>query len=547
MVMALASKIIDEIGFVDMVNKAIEWDPSRWLLSPGLHAKAIALSTFTDMRSPLTKIPERLSGHDLDFLLEEGAASALGSFSLGRALERIGESGPNSIFQQLAFSAFQLYDIPAGRAQPDASTISFYGDYDGFGEEEGASALKIEQGYNKDNRPKCKQVVIGKITNEHGIPIVCDSLDGATSDVEWNRVALGYLRELQGSGHYADAIYVADSKLMVEDIVSELGKSGPRFVSRCPASFDDKLEHRAISRALSGGAWEGIGPLSESKNATSYKAASFIEPVCGRPMRVVVLHSTSKAEGAQRALGKKDEALKPLAKAMESKEFKCEADALLEIGRFKAMKAAELHTIDASVVKTVIKKWARGRRKAGATPISTTEKYTVKVNGIERGDSACLDSIERESCFVLVSNAVDIGSKELLQIYKGQQAVENSFRMLKEPQLASVIYLESPGRIEALLMVLSFSLLVRAIVQLLLRRGLEKHEEESPGEDLMVGWGGRKLKSPTYKLFYEHSFNCAYIREGPGSCSFSWSSDKTRNFVSTLLALMGFSVESLLN
>ena len=118
--------------------------------------------------------------------------------------------------------------------------------------------------------------------------------------------------------------------------------------------------------------------------------------------------------------------------------------------------------------------------------------------------------------------------------------------MLKGPQLAPVIYLKSPARIKVLHMLLTFSLLLRALIQYRLREGLKGFEEEHPEEAIPAGWGGRPLKAPTFKLLYEHSVNCCFERESLGRYSFAWPSAETRARVEPLLKLMGLSLASIL-
>lgn len=55
--------------------------------------------------------------------------------------------------------------------------------------------------------------------------------------------------------------------------------------------------------------------------------------------------------------------------------------------------------------------------------------------------------------------------------------------------MASVIYLKNPDRIKGLSVLLTLSLLVRAILQYRLRDGLKEYEEMNPGEKLCAGWG----------------------------------------------------------
>jgi hypothetical protein len=147
---------------------------------------------------------------------------------------------------------------------------------------------------------------------------------------------------------------------------------------------------------------------------------------------------------------------------------------------------------------------------------------------------------------VLISNVTDdLCDKDLLTIYKGQQTVENSFRALKSPQLASAIYLKNQIRIQALTMLLSISLLLRALIQFRLREGLKKHNEANPNVPIRAGWGGRPLKNPTFKLLYEHSINCYFERERLGQYIFGWPSGTTRQRVEPLLELMGLTLEQL--
>ena len=81
------------------------------------------------------------------------------------------------------------------------TTISFYGEYDteklDLTDEEKAELLQIERGYNKDGRPECRQVVVGQIVNEAGIPVFQKVQDGSTPDVVWNTQAIDYLKDIQ--------------------------------------------------------------------------------------------------------------------------------------------------------------------------------------------------------------------------------------------------------------------------------------------------------------------------------------------------------------
>lgn len=554
LVMALGNKIINSIGFTEAINASITWDKARWGISPGGLLKGLILSTFMDIRTPLTHLQARFEQIDLSYLIgEEASGHDVNSFNVGRALERVGLSDCDGIYETMALTALRLNKIPLARAHSDTTTVSFYGEYDidvdllDLTEAEKAEYLEIERGYNKDGRPESKQVVVGQITNELGLPIVSRTMDGATSDIEWNKSAVAYMQKLQAQG-FTEGIYVADSKLMTSDLVKSMTEEGHRvnFVSRCPASFDNKLEGRMIKKAYSDGGWSELGKYGEGKNSSNYHGVSYMETVCGHPLRLLVLRSSALSEKVEKSIEKARANITPLINQLSKKKYACYADACADKERFIKDKRAALFDFTINIEQDIKEIWPRGRRNANTKP-KLKETYRIAVEQVLRNEAACQQFTENESCIVLVSNVTtEKTDAELLAIYKGQQVVENSFRLLKEPQLASVIYLKNPARIKALTMVLSFALLVRAIIQYRLREGLKEYTEENPGAVIYAGWNGRALKSPTYKLFYEHSIYCYFERENLGEYSFMWPNIDTQHCVEPLLQLMNLDIVHML-
>ena len=81
---------------------------------------------------------------------------------------------------------------------------------------------------------------------------------------------------------------------------------------------------------------------------------------------------------------------------------------------------------------------------------------------------------DNSESFVLITNIPENekNNKEILQDYKKQKVIETNFEELKKPLMVSTIFLKKPGRIEALMMLLQISLLIRVLMRVIARMNL---------------------------------------------------------------------------
>jgi transposase len=87
--------------------------------------------------------------------------------------------------------------------------------------------------------------------------------------------------------------------------------------------------------------------------------------------------------------------------------------------------------------------------------------------------------------------------QRLLDEYKGQVRVERGFRFLKDPQfLASALFLKSPQRVMALLMVMTVCLLVYAALEWRIRSALQHQNQTFPNQK------GQLIRNPTARWVF---------------------------------------------
>jgi transposase len=93
--------------------------------------------------------------------------------------------------------------------------------------------------------------------------------------------------------------------------------------------------------------------------------------------------------------------------------------------------------------------------------------------------------MQRKSCFIAATNELDesfLNDEQVIEAYKkDQQKAERGFRFLKDPRfMASTLFLKSPKRIMALMMIMTLCLLVYGALEYRIRRSLQHHRQTFP-------------------------------------------------------------------
>jgi transposase len=176
-------------------------------------------------------------------------------------------------------------------------------------------------------------------------------------------------------------------------------------------------------------------------------------------------------------------------------DFDCEHDAKEAVLRWS--KKLKYHCL--GEIEIISKKVYQGKgRPKAETPVS----YRYRLKTELKADQVKIDtSLKTKGRFVIATNELDeklLGSKELLQNYKGQQSVERGFRFLKEPAfMTPAVYLKSQKRIIALAMVMCLCLLVYTIAQRYLRKLLDQAKAFVPNQL------GKATRTPTMRWIFQ--------------------------------------------
>ena len=135
---------------------------------------------------------------------------------------------------------------------------------------------------------------------------------------------------------------------------------------------------------------------------------------------------------------------------------------------------------------------ARRGRPSKATPyvrnVTTRFDLTYRIDDARVAEDAKSDGI-----FPLITNVLDLSNLELLKTYKRQPTIEKRFSQLKTDFEVAPVYLKAVHRIQALLSVYFFALLLEALLERELRQAMQRKEIES----LPLYPEGRACRWPT--------------------------------------------------
>jgi transposase len=491
----LVAAVCKDLRIAERIDKRLGVDEQR-IVSPGQAVVAMILNGlgFTNRRLYLThqffetKPVERLLDADIK-------AEDLTDYTLGHTLDEIWEYGSSQLFGEVAFETALENDLLGQLNHLDTTSISVHGEYE---TKEEPNVIKITHGYSKDKRPDLKQAVLSLVVNgPSAMPIWMEPLNGNSSDKESLHETVRKIREFQKQIDFEKKFkWIADSALYDADKL--LKSNDYLWLTRVPETI--KEAKQLIEKKDTEINWK--------EQEKGYKTALFSSNYGGLEQRWLLVFSEQAYQRERKTLEKnltnKDEELKKVLWHLSNEVFSCENDA--EAALEKIAKKYKLHVITSEIVPE-LKYAKRGK------PKPEDEKIIIgyKIHSSFERNVESIKKIEtRKGRFILATNDLDeedYSDEMMLQEYKEQQNVEGGFRFVKDPWfMVDSIFLKSPKRIEALMMIMTLCLMVYNIAQYRLRESLKKKDDTLPNQL------GKEVKNPTVRWIFQIMEGISIVR-----------------------------------
>lgn len=468
--LGIVAGICREIGLIEQVDQRVKEKERK--VSSGQAVQALILNALGFTSRAMYLVPDYMKTRPVDLLVGEGLnAEDLNDDTLGRGLDDLYEAGVTEVFAGVASHALKVYGVEHRFVHLDSSSLHVHGEYEGEEADEERKMITITEGFSKDHRPDLKQAVVSLITSQSSaIPVWLEALDGNSNDrVSFPKTVQAYCRSL---GEAEQPYYVMDSAGYSEDNLKAMEQV--HWLTRVPETL--KLAKELVQQSQKG----EMEALEEG-----YWGQEKVVEYAGIPQRWLVVYSEAGRKREERGLERKQarelESIGVEWRKLMQKSFNCQEDAEQALTQFN--QKLRYHQ-----TKATLEAHSQYSRPGRPKPTDTPQVTSYHWRGELQADTAALQQARLAfGKFILATNELDeqaLPTSEMLSHYKEQGiAVERGFRFLKDPLFFThSLFLKSPARIMALIMVMGLALLVFALAERQLRLRLKAENVSIPSQ-----------------------------------------------------------------
>jgi transposase len=459
--LGLISVLCQELGVAKFIDEKVPNQSAYRHISYGELLVAMILNGLGFVSRTLHMVPDYFSDKPVERLIGAGIkAEHINDDALGRLLDKLYEIGVSELYQGLSEQVVSHLGLSCDLVHLDATSFHVDGAYVPDMDSKG---VRLTKGYSRDNRPDLNQVILNLITeNQAGIPVYMQACSGNTNDSEsFKLLVKSHIKSLKAAQR--SQYFIGDSALYVAETICALNDQNKYFITRVP-------QHITEAKTLLKEA--GIMHFTPLENGYSAVWCDNIA-YAGVKQKWLLVKSEQASKRENHTLDKNilkntQQSIKTFKKLCQQM-FACETDAKNALKKWEEAQSY-VRVCEAVIIKTMVHA-KPGRPKANEVGVTC-----FKIDGQLATQLSLKNAAKEEKgFFILATNDCSerLSMQNMLDNYKSQQSVERGFRFLKSPDfLTSSLFLKTPERIEALLMVMTCCLMIYAALEHMIRREL---------------------------------------------------------------------------
>jgi transposase len=466
----------DQCGIAKIIDDHVELDPRRKILTHGQAAVAMITAILFQVMQLYRICKFATEKTVLKVLLPQIQADQYFDDRLADTLDALFGYGIGDLDMLITANMIDVFNIETQACHNDTTSVSMYGDADNNNT---AQSIQINYGHSKKHRKDLKQFVWSmSVSSDHAFPLFQQAYSGNTADVttyveQWQR-----LIDLIGR---RDFLYVADSKLITHQSMAHIHDNEGFFVAPAPMYesykkvFEDALDNhdRQWLIQYKGRFNRGFeAPMDFKYEDKDYR------------LRMIILFDhglfARKQKTLQNRIDKTQKAFEQISTQVNRYKLKSydaidkACSAILK--RYHAKAFFNYRIINEPI--TTYKNEHRGRpsKKTKPEQVALVQNH-FKVELIL--DQNALDqAVSRCGYYPLLTNqsSDQLSIEEAMLAHKKQYKSEHTFRRAKGPYSIEPVYLHTPERIEAFLLLFKIALQMVVLIERTARKNIRERD-----------------------------------------------------------------------
>jgi transposase len=466
----------DQCGIAKIIDDHVALDPRRKILTHGQAAVAMITAILFQVMQLYRICKFATEKTVLKVLLPHIEADQYFDDRLADTLDALFGYGIGDLDMLITGNMIDVFNIESLACHNDTTSVAMYGDADNNNTDQ---SIQITYGHSKKHRKDLKQFVWSmSVSSDHAFPLFQKAYSGNTADVttyveQWQR-----LIDLIGR---RDFLYVADSKLICHQTMAHIHDNDGFFVAPAPMYESYK---KVFEDALDNHDRQWLIEYKQRFNRGFEVPMDFKYEDKDYRLRMIILFDhglfARKQKTLQNRIGKTQKAFEQISTKLNRYKLKSydaidkACSAILKRHHTKAF--FNYRIINEPITTYKNKHRGRPSKKVKPEQVAIVEDH-FKLELIL--DQNALDqAVSRCGYYPLLTNQSQeqLSIEEAMLAHKKQYKSEHTFRRAKGPYSIEPVYLHTPERIEAFLLLFKIALQMVVLIERTARKNIRERD-----------------------------------------------------------------------
>ena len=466
----------DRCAIAKIIDDHVELDPRRKILTHGQATVAMITAILFQVMQLYRICKFATEKTVLKVLLPQIEANQYFDDRLADTLDALFGYGIGDLDMLITGNMIDVFQIESQACHNDTTSVSMYGDADNNKTEQG---IQLTFGHSKKHRRDLKQFVWSmSVSSDHAFPLFQKAYSGNTADVttyveQWQR-----LIDLLGR---RDFLYVADSKLISHQSMAHIHDNDGFFVAPAPMYESYK---KVFEDALDSHDRQWLIAYKQRFNRGFEVPMDFKYEDKDYRLRMIILFDhglfARKQKTIQTRIGKTQTAFEQIAGKLNRYKLKSydaidkACSAILKKNHTKRFFTYRI--INEPI--TTYKNKHRGRPLTKVEPEQITVVQDHFKIELILDQNALQQALSRCGYYPLLTNQrpEQLSIEDAMLAHKKQYKSEHTFRRAKGPLSIEPVYLHTPERIEAFLLLFKIALQMVVLIERAARKNIGQRD-----------------------------------------------------------------------